>query len=65
MTVTTLNSSPTNDDDVERPSSPTMRPDKRGSRITATLRTLVLALGALLFLFPFYYMIIGAFRTPR
>jgi multiple sugar transport system permease protein len=63
MTATTINSSPTSDDQVEQRTSPTMRPDKRGSRITSALRTLVLALGALLFLFPFYYMIIGSFQA--
>src|SRR5580765_4675706 len=63
MTTTTINSSSTDDDAVEPRTTPTLRPDKRGSRITSTLRTLVLALGALLFLFPFYYMIIGSFQA--
>ncbi|ARC55673.1 L-arabinose transport system permease protein AraQ [Frondihabitans sp. 762G35] len=35
------------------------------SRFQATLRSAVLALGALVFLFPFYYMIIGSLQTKQ
>jgi multiple sugar transport system permease protein len=34
-----------------------------GSRLGTVLRTLVLSLGALLFLFPFYYMIVGSLQA--
>jgi multiple sugar transport system permease protein len=42
---------------------PATLPRRSGSRIWGALRTVVLALGALLFLFPFYYMIIGSFQS--
>ncbi|KQQ27983.1 MULTISPECIES: carbohydrate ABC transporter permease [unclassified Frondihabitans] len=35
------------------------------SKFQATLRSAVLALGALVFLFPFYYMIIGSLQTKQ
>jgi len=37
--------------------------ETRMSRGQATLRAVVLALGALVFLFPFYYMVIGSLQT--
>jgi multiple sugar transport system permease protein len=40
-----------------------MRPDRSGNRFTGALRAIVLGLGALLFLFPFYYMIVGSFQS--
>jgi multiple sugar transport system permease protein len=61
MAETTV-SSPSTAEHAPRPPA-TLRPEKRGNRITGSLRTIVLALGALLFLFPFYYMIIGSFEA--
>jgi multiple sugar transport system permease protein len=61
MVDTALRSSST--DDEKAHASATMRPDRSGNRLLGVLRTIVLALGALLFLFPFYYMIIGAFQA--
>jgi multiple sugar transport system permease protein len=40
-----------------------MRPQRGGSRVAGVLRAIVLGFGALLFLFPFYYMIIGSFQA--
>jgi len=63
MVDTTLSSPPTAEHTP--PPSDALRPDKRGHRIGGALRAIVLGLGALLFLFPFYYMIIGSFQaTP-
>jgi multiple sugar transport system permease protein len=63
MTNTTHTSPPTEDSDVR--TRTTMRPERSGNRLPGVLRTVVLTLGALLFLFPFYYMIIGSFQaTP-
>jgi multiple sugar transport system permease protein len=38
-------------------------PRPRGNRLATVLRTVVLSLGALLFLFPFYYMVIGSLQA--
>lgn len=63
MTDTTHTSPSTEDSDVR--TRTTMRPERSGNRLAGVLRTVVLTLGALLFLFPFYYMIIGSFQaTP-
>jgi multiple sugar transport system permease protein len=40
-----------------------IRPERSGSRVAGALRAIILGLGALLFLFPFYYMIIGSFQA--
>jgi multiple sugar transport system permease protein len=61
MTDTTVRSPSTEGADVQ--AAPRMRPERKGNRITGALRAFVLALGALLFLFPFYYMIIGSFQA--
>jgi multiple sugar transport system permease protein len=49
------------DDDVKEPAH--MRPERGGNRVAGVLRTIVLSMGALLFLFPFYYMVIGSFQA--
>jgi multiple sugar transport system permease protein len=52
------------DDDATPPRAPErVRPERRGSRVAGALRTIVLGLGALLFLFPFYYMIVGSLQA--
>jgi multiple sugar transport system permease protein len=61
MADTTLRSPSTQEADTRRPAK--MRPERGGSRVAGALRTFVLSLGALLFLFPFYYMIIGSFQA--
>jgi multiple sugar transport system permease protein len=61
MAGTTLDSPPIEDAETRPPAN--IKPQHRGNRITGTLRGIVLGLGALLFLFPFYYMIIGAFQA--
>jgi multiple sugar transport system permease protein len=40
-----------------------IRPDRATGRVAGVIRGIVLGLGALLFLFPFYYMIIGSFQA--
>jgi ABC-type sugar transport system, permease component len=60
MAGTTLESPPTEDAGSRPPA--TIRQERRGNRVTGVLRGIVLGLGALLFLFPFYYMIIGSFQ---
>jgi multiple sugar transport system permease protein len=61
MTDTTVRSPSTDDADVQ--AAARMRPERKGNRITGSLRAIVLGLGALLFLFPFYYMVIGSFQA--
>ena len=63
MTDPTLDNRPARDDEDDPTASPpgqTLRGS--GSRLGAVLRTLVLSLGALMFLFPFYYMIVGSLQ---
>ena len=63
MTDPTLDNRPARDDEDHPTASPpgqTLRGS--GSRLGAVLRTLVLSLGALMFLFPFYYMIVGSLQ---
>jgi multiple sugar transport system permease protein len=59
LTDTTLGSLPAGD--VATPAN--LRPERSGSRIISVFRAIVLSLGALLFLFPFYYMIVGSFQA--
>ncbi len=61
MAGTTL-SDPWNEELSELPPVTVSR-QRHGSRVLGALRALVLALGALLFLFPFYYMIVGSFQA--
>ncbi len=61
MAGTTL-SDPWNEELSELPPVTVSR-QRHGSRVLGALRALVLALGALLFLFPFYYMIVGSFQS--
>jgi multiple sugar transport system permease protein len=61
MADTTVRSSST--EDVDTHPGENLRPERGGSKVLGALRTIVLALGALLFLFPFYYMIIGSFQA--
>jgi multiple sugar transport system permease protein len=61
MTDTTLGSLSTGHADPGDTAK--LRPERGGSRVTSVLRTIVLALGALLFLFPFYYMVVGSFQA--
>jgi multiple sugar transport system permease protein len=58
----TIVTNPSIEDADKRPPA-TLRPERRGSRVTGALRGIVLGLGALLFLFPFYYMVIGSFQA--
>jgi multiple sugar transport system permease protein len=60
MADTTLHGPST---DAEMRPAENLRPERGRGRVTGALRTIVLALGALLFLFPFYYMIIGSFQA--
>jgi multiple sugar transport system permease protein len=63
MTDPTLDNRPARDDEDDptaSPPGPTLRGS--GSRLGTVLRTLVLSLGALMFLFPFYYMIVGSLQ---
>jgi multiple sugar transport system permease protein len=62
MTDTTVHSPSTNDDAAARPPAQ-LSPARRGNWVSSTLRAIVLSLGALLFLFPFYYMIVGSFQA--
>jgi multiple sugar transport system permease protein len=61
MSDTTLHS-PSTEDAEMRPAA-NLRPERGRSKVPGILRTIVLALGALLFLFPFYYMTIGSFQA--
>jgi multiple sugar transport system permease protein len=61
MADTTLRGSSTVD--AETHLAGNLRPERGDSKVLGALRTIVLALGALLFLFPFYYMVIGSFQT--
>ncbi len=61
MAGTTL-SDPWNEELSELPPVTVSR-QRHGSRVLGALRALVLGLGALLFLFPFYYMIVGSFQA--
>jgi multiple sugar transport system permease protein len=61
MSETTLQSSSTEDTDPKPTAN--LRSERGRSKVLGALRTIVLALGALLFLFPFYYMIIGSFQA--
>ena len=61
MTDTTQGSPST--DAADMPTPARMRPERSGSRFAGVFRAIVLALGALLFLFPFYYMVIGSFQA--
>ena len=61
MAGTTL-SDPWNEELSELPPVTVSR-QRHGSRVLGALRALVLGLGALLFLFPFYYMIVGSFQS--
>jgi multiple sugar transport system permease protein len=61
MAGTTL-SDPWNEELSELPPVTVSR-QRHGSRVLGALRALVLARGALLFLFPFYYMIVGSFQS--
>jgi multiple sugar transport system permease protein len=61
MTDTTLGNLSTGHADLADPAK--LRRERSGSRVTSALRTIVLALGALLFLFPFYYMVVGSFQA--
>src|SRR3954464_14366909 len=45
------------------PHEPPARSEQSAGRVGGVLRGLVLALGALLFLFPFYYMIVGSLQA--
>ena len=61
MAGTTL-SDPWNEELSELPPVTVSR-QRHGRRVLGALRALVLGLGALLFLFPFYYMIVGSFQS--
>ena len=50
---------------TERDAAVVVPPTKRRRSRTAWLRTAVLLFGALLFLFPFYYMIVGSFQRRQ
>ena len=64
MTDPTLEDRPAREDaDDATASAPRHTLRGSGSRLGTVLRTLVLSLGALLFLFPFYYMIVGSLQA--
>jgi multiple sugar transport system permease protein len=66
MTTTTL-SSPSTDDEAPVPAAAhggrIARSSSAKGRVGGALRAVVLALGAVLFLFPFYYMIVGSLQA--
>jgi multiple sugar transport system permease protein len=43
--------------------APSDAPARRGGRLGTVLRMVALVLGAIVFLFPFYYMVIGSFKA--
>jgi multiple sugar transport system permease protein len=60
-TTTVSNPSADNDNAVRPPAK--IRRERSGSRVAGALRAIVLGLGALLFLFPFYYLIVGSIQA--
>src|SRR5687768_9615702 len=60
---TALTATPTGDDPGTSPAAVTPVPDRRRFDLPYLARFAVLALGALVFLFPFYYMLVGSLQA--